>query len=158
MNGKMPLTLNRGFYFEVYGGPYRKLPEGMAGVKMAEEIHAHCKVSVPTRDFHTPPYAVAAQGLIDTLKYVMSGTPVYIGCAGGIGRTGLMLALLAKAWGIKDPVAYVRQHYIPHAVETAHQKEYVETFVIPNEAIKLIKKQRLLSWLRFGPKNLTIRD
>ena len=47
---------------------------------------------------------------------------------GGWGRTGLFLALIAKVCGEKDPVAYVREHYAPHAVETKDQQAYVESF------------------------------
>lgn len=45
-----------------------------------------------------------------------------------MGRTGLFLAILAKAVGFNDPVAYVRKHYYNHAVETAEQAKYVEAF------------------------------
>ena len=51
-----------------------------------------------------------------------------VGCLGGQGRTGLFLALLAKVWGIADPVKYVRRVYLRRAVETRDQEEWVADF------------------------------
>ena len=46
--------------------------------------------------------------------------PVEIACAGGRGRTGTALACLAILDGVPstEAVAFVREHYDPHAVET----------------------------------------
>ena len=52
--------------------------------------------------------------------------PVYIGCRAGIGRTGMMIAALAKLAGIADPIAWVRAHYHPDAVETSGQHAVIE--------------------------------
>lgn len=58
---------------------------------------------------------------------------VEIACRGGRGRTGTGLACLAVIDGIpaKQAVAFVRQHYHPHAVETPWQKRYVTRFTTP---------------------------
>lgn len=51
---------------------------------------------------------------------------LYIGCSAGKGRTGTALAILVGLWGISTtPIAYVRGHYHPEAVETDAQVEYV---------------------------------
>jgi Protein-tyrosine phosphatase len=52
---------------------------------------------------------------------------VEVACAGGHGRTGTALACLAILDGIpnRDAVAYVREHYDRHAVETPGQHRYV---------------------------------
>ncbi|WP_018350159.1 protein-tyrosine phosphatase family protein [Longispora albida] len=52
---------------------------------------------------------------------------VELACAGGRGRTGTALACLAVLDGIPplDAVAYVREHYDRHAVETPWQRRYV---------------------------------
>jgi len=52
---------------------------------------------------------------------------VEIACAGGHGRTGTALACLAILDGIPgaEAVAFVREHYDPHAVETPAQRRYV---------------------------------
>jgi protein-tyrosine phosphatase len=55
---------------------------------------------------------------------------VEIACAGGKGRTGTALACLAVLDGVPaaEAVAYVREHYHPHAVETPWQRRYVARF------------------------------
>jgi hypothetical protein len=52
---------------------------------------------------------------------------VEIACGGGRGRTGTALALVAVLDGVPpgEAVAYVREHYDRHAVETPWQKRYV---------------------------------
>jgi hypothetical protein len=52
---------------------------------------------------------------------------VEVACAGGRGRTGTALACLAILDGVPaaEAVAFVRQHYHPHAVETRRQRRYV---------------------------------
>jgi protein-tyrosine phosphatase len=71
-----------------------------------------------------------ASGLEATINYILEGKPVYAGCMGGIGRTGLLLALVLKAWGDEAPVATVRKQYYPHAVETSEQMRYIKEFEI----------------------------
>lgn len=55
---------------------------------------------------------------------------VELACLGGRGRTGTALSCLAVLDGVsaKEAVAYVREHYSPHAVETPGQKRYVRRF------------------------------
>jgi hypothetical protein len=52
---------------------------------------------------------------------------VEIACVGGRGRTGTALACLAILDGVPsaEAVAFVREHYHPHAVETPGQYRYV---------------------------------
>ncbi|MFJ3216766.1 protein phosphatase [Kitasatospora sp. NPDC086801] len=53
---------------------------------------------------------------------------VELACAGGHGRTGTALARLAILDGVPaaEAVAYVREHYDRHAVETPWQRRFVE--------------------------------
>jgi hypothetical protein len=55
---------------------------------------------------------------------------VEVACGGGRGRTGTALACLAVLDGIPsdEAVAYVREHYCPHAVETPWQRRFVARF------------------------------
>lgn len=112
------------------GGPYDKYP-GRAhayGVCVrseqtnGREIDAH----LPIRDFSVPTDDKAVRStLIKALSAAADGRVVYVGCMGGWGRTGLFLALVAKAAGIEDPITHVRAEYTPHAVETVPQVDYV---------------------------------
>ncbi|MBD0673767.1 protein phosphatase [Streptomyces sp. CBMA156] len=53
---------------------------------------------------------------------------VELACAGGRGRTGTALARIAVLDGVPaaEAVAYVREHYSRHAVETPWQRKFVE--------------------------------
>jgi protein-tyrosine phosphatase len=55
---------------------------------------------------------------------------VEVACGGGKGRTGTALACIAVFDGIpaREAVAYVREHFAPHAVETPWQRRYVRSF------------------------------
>ncbi|HVV13640.1 protein-tyrosine phosphatase family protein [Amycolatopsis sp.] len=55
---------------------------------------------------------------------------VEVACKGGRGRTGTALACLAVLDGVpsKEAVAYVRERYSPHAVETWGQRRFVARF------------------------------
>ncbi|MDT5027028.1 MAG: hypothetical protein QOE61_3454 [Micromonosporaceae bacterium] len=58
---------------------------------------------------------------------------VEVACGGGKGRTGTALALLAVLDGLpaEQAVAYVRERYSPHAVETPWQRRFVARFRPP---------------------------
>ena len=55
---------------------------------------------------------------------------VEVACNGGKGRTGTALACIAILDGVpaQDAVAYVREKYSRHAVETPWQKRFVAKF------------------------------
>jgi hypothetical protein len=59
-----------------------------------------------------------------------TGERVEIACGGGRGRTGTALACLAVLDGVPagEAVAFVREHYDPHAVETPWQRRFVRRF------------------------------
>lgn len=156
MRGSLPLP--SGFFreYRVFGGPYMQRPHGTVGVKMAVEIRAVCDIDVPTEDYSIPSDAVALAGLERAVEDILRGLPVYVGCMGGIGRTGLMLALLAKAWGVQDPVGYVREHYYPHAVETKEQQWFIRSFEIPPRLKWKIRMAKFKDAFRLGSKNLTV--
>jgi hypothetical protein len=118
-------SLGLGTQVYIQGGPYRHKPKGFFGVKMAKEIPLACDVDVPTQDFSVPNKKHLLRGLDKTLTAILEGESVYVGCMGGIGRTGLFLAALAKVLGYDDPIGHVRQHYRSHAVETKEQEQYI---------------------------------
>lgn len=112
----------------VFGGPYVNRPDTYFGVKMAAEINRPFDVSVPTRDFSIPLMTDMNEGLKKVLKPLALNEPVYVGCMGGIGRTGLFLACLAKTLGEEKPVKFVRMNYLASAVETSRQEDFVQYF------------------------------
>jgi hypothetical protein len=59
-----------------------------------------------------------------------AGERVEVGCLGGQGRTGTVLACMAVLAGVSpsDAVAWVRRNYSPGAVETPEQEAWVLWF------------------------------
>lgn len=111
---------------KMYGGPYKQRPSGTFGVKMAAEINTACDANIPTKDFSVPNTEDLLKGLERGLWALSMGMDVYVGCMGGIGRTGLYMAAMAKVLGLPDPIDHVREHYNEHAVETTEQARFIE--------------------------------
>jgi hypothetical protein len=157
MLGTLRLPLRHNRYYEVVGGPYLECPDVAVGVKMAAEILAPSDISIPTRDFRTPDVKLLNDGLLAAVDAVLLGKPLYVGCMAGRGRTGLFLAILAKAFGVEHPVEYVRKHYYNHAVETDEQYKFVMSYVVPAEIKTKLFWARVWSYLTidFGPRNLS---
>jgi hypothetical protein len=153
--GKLRFQTNRFQFFTVTGGPYYERPDTMVGVKMAKEIRRPCDIDIPTADFQVPKPVDLRAGLERAVASMLSGEPLYVGCAGGKGRTGLFLAVLAKAWGIENPVEFVRTHYYEHAVETTEQYDYVVNFQIPTHIKEDIAQAKRWSWWKFWRRNMT---
>ena len=139
-------------YYTVCGGPYRQIPKGYVGVKMAAEISFQrrgVEISIPTVDFNVPDEEELADGLTSAVQHLIKGKKMYVGCMGGKGRTGLFLSVLARAFGIENPVEYVRANYYPHAVETKDQYQYVMEFEIPRKVKLMIKWAKFKSLFAF---------
>jgi hypothetical protein len=82
-------------------------------------------------DFGVPsnPEEAAAQ-IEDAFARAHGGQHVEVGCIGGIGRTGTVLACMAILAGVspEDAVEWVRDHVHPNAVETEEQEAWVLWF------------------------------
>ena len=135
-NGALPLRLGfNGAYFDfdVIGGPfdvYKPGVNGDVGICVREErAPKTADFILPVRDFSVPKDPRLVNHVLErAIDALLDGKRVYVGCMGGWGRTGLFLAVLAKAAGCEDPVAYVREKYTARAVETDEQQEYVSKF------------------------------
>lgn len=113
------------------GGPFDTAPADSFRVAVRAEFiePGDADVHLPIKDFSTPDDADAVEdALFEAYAAALKGQPVFVGCMGGMGRTGLFLALLAKTAGIQEPVRWVKQNYNPHAVETNPQAKYVNEF------------------------------
>jgi hypothetical protein len=73
---------------------------------------------------------VAARQIVDAFDRAERGELVEVGCLGGSGRTGTVLACMAILAGVApgEAVEWVRDAYRPEAVETAEQEAWVEWF------------------------------
>jgi hypothetical protein len=83
-------------------------------------------------DFGVPSdVAALRRAVVEILRRAgQAGERVEIGCIGGHGRTGTLLAILALMAGLPDrnAVAWVRQTYCSSAVETAEQEQFINSF------------------------------
>jgi hypothetical protein len=82
-------------------------------------------------DFGLPVDAgAAAEAIRGAFERARRGGRVEVGCRGGLGRTGTVLACMAVLAGVPaaEAVAWVRAHYRPAAVETAAQEAWVAWF------------------------------
>lgn len=132
---------------------YQKKPNTF-GVNLRAEANHSCQMLLPIADYSVPTdHASVVQAKVQRIiEMRMQGMDIYVGCMGGIGRTGLMLALVAKALGAEHPVAYVREHYLSHAVETEEQAQYVDDFDVSS-----IQKTLFLTAWNARAKRLLVR-
>jgi hypothetical protein len=79
-------------------------------------------------DFRLPTSTDAAVAALREAHIRAADLRVELACAGGRGRTGTALAVLAVLSGVgpDDAVTWVREHYHPKAVETRPQRRWVE--------------------------------
>jgi protein-tyrosine phosphatase len=82
---------------------------------------------VRCRDFRSPADPAHA---VSTLREALERSAtdrVEVGCRGGIGRTGIALAVLAILDGVEPDAAvgWVRSAYHPRAIETPWQRRWV---------------------------------
>jgi hypothetical protein len=73
---------------------------------------------------------VAADAIIDAYHRAVDGERVEIGCIGGHGRTGTMLACMLVLNGMKPAAAikFVHKKYCTEAIESDLQEWYIEWF------------------------------
>ena len=129
MNGEVVLHL-LGSDRRVQGGPFDDWRPPAIGLCLETRSAraAAADVLLPVEDFQAPSQEVLVAGLVALLHAMQAAPerPVYIGCRAGIGRTGMLIAALAKLAGIADPITWVRANYVATAVETDAQRAAVE--------------------------------
>lgn len=85
-------------------------------------------------DFLLPRHRDRAVGHIRALHgRTRAGERVEVACAGGVGRTGTVIACLAILGGVPagEAVGWARANYHEHAVETPWQRAWVARFPPP---------------------------
>lgn len=149
-NGHLVLPLRNDKHFVVFGGPYLACPSIIDfKVKLAAEINAPSDFDLAIKDFSIPNKEAVDAAVRSVVPQILRGKTVYAGCRGGVGRTWLFLAILAKAFGVPRPVEYVRYVYFPTAVETRGQHYFVEEYAIPEDVVSAIKWARVKSYFSF---------
>lgn len=102
-----------------------RLPEGVEFGDQVENI-----LYLPIRDFSTIPeqdIKMFGKRMLRISRWMKAGEQTVIYCAGGHGRTGLVLGWLLTQLEpmTEDPVAEIRRRYCSHAVETKDQRAQV---------------------------------
>lgn len=131
-----PLPLKNGLV--VYGGscsaPVHKDADIYVGLDYSMADHpqfypwnAGHAIHYRITDRQAPADAKSFVQLIAWLaEQIEAGHKAHIGCIGGHGRTGTVLAALVAHMGItKDAITYVRKHYCKKVVETQAQVNFL---------------------------------
>ena len=133
LRGAITLPVD-GRLVRITGGPFDALPDGARGLCLeadsARVAEAQWRLDVP--DFGVPD-AAALHAVLSAMLAAMRARPsdaYHIGCRAGLGRSGLALACLAVLAGAVqgDPVAWLRAAYVPEAIETPAQEDFVRGF------------------------------
>lgn len=115
----------------IRGGPFEEFrPPGIAVCLEARSANAgSATIALPIADYGVLSPEALADGLVALLLALRGApdAPVYIGCRAGLGRTGMLIAALAKLAGQGDPIGWTRRRYHARAVETAAQEQAVVT-------------------------------
>lgn len=134
----------------IYGASFKQAARCNAEfkLKLAPELKdpAHHTLNIP--DFGLP----EATDVKEAIRLMEPHDTVFMGCFGGIGRTGTIIGCvlqhhrekvrnsvlfklkqligrpLPKEFTPSDPVQWVRENYIPHAIETEAQEDFVRRF------------------------------
>jgi len=119
---------------EILAGPYLDKPTTHLGVNLAANNKRPANLTVDWPDFGVPTDLEAVKEAVRfVLRSLIYGHKVYVGCGFGWGRTGTLLALVARVTeGLNGPKAidFVRQNYRVEAVETNEQERFVATFPV----------------------------
>lgn len=87
---------------------------------------------IPWKDYGLPtcPWYTAVGAIVEHFDKANEGFSVEVGCIGGHGRTGTVLACMAVLGGVpgKEAVEWVRDNYCWHAVESEKQEWFVLWF------------------------------
>jgi hypothetical protein len=129
-NCHAPIVVDADIYVALDGAGFRHTPR-------LWPWHAHPAIEHPAielvyalQDRAPPADARTFRQLIGWLAdAVTAGKKIHIGCIGGHGRTGTVLAALYAALNPADKQAiqHVRAHYCPRAVESAAQVAFLMT-------------------------------
>ena len=161
VNGKAPhegrangcfLIEAGGVSLKFVGGPFRHADQYANSwkLKMAKEQPGQSDYIVPLVDFTAPTTKQLIDAAERAITAAMTGRTVYVGCAGGIGRTGTMMAAILKVFfPDADPVKIVRAEYLGHAVETGEQMRVLDQLDVTDLRKKVLRR---LFWLGLGNK------
>lgn len=114
----------------IFGGSFFDAPDSpyVLKINLMAEAPLPCDIYIPIADYSVPSKPDAFIQAFETIRH--SDEDVYVGCYGGMGRTGLFMSCFLKYIGEPNPLETVRRDYNPHAVETQSQVEFLESFPV----------------------------
>jgi protein-tyrosine phosphatase len=114
----------------IFGGSFFDAPSSpyVLKINLMAEAPLPCDIYIPIRDYSVPSSPAAFVEAFETIRN--GDEDVYVGCYGGMGRTGLFMSCFLKYIGEPNPLETVRLDYNPHAVETQSQVEFLEAFPV----------------------------
>lgn len=104
------------------------------GIRPFVPTWPHTRIDWP--DFGIPSdHEHAVSAIVHAFGLAAKGQRVEVACAGGVGRTGTVIACMAILSGehVVEAIDWVRSNYRSDAVETAKQAVWIERF---NESVR----------------------
>jgi len=97
-----------------------------------ESSHLPCSLSIPIEDFSVPQNQCLLEfddNIKEILYSIINEEKTFVGCKGGIGRTGIMVGCISKIFGVdNNQIIYFTRQVLPGALETQEQVEFVKKF------------------------------
>lgn len=111
-----------------------------------EEHKEQTIITYPITDMNAPKNPESFKKMITWLiAQGKAGKSIHVGCMGGHGRTGVVLAAMVKeAAGIEDAIEFVRKNYCAKAVESSDQVDFL------NKHYGIKKQKGTKSWSGTG--------
>lgn len=122
------LNPQTGQNIHIWGGSFFKAPDNdaLTKINLMAECDLPSDIYFPIRDYSVPENS---EDLIKVFEECFAkNKDIYVGCFGGIGRTGLFMGALLKYLGHPHPIDFIRSHHHPHSCETEDQVAFVESF------------------------------
>lgn len=118
-----PVVLDADIYVALQAGSYVRVPYPWE--KKKREI---TQVMYTIPDMGVPSSPSSFKQMIEWLcNQLQEGRKIHIGCIGGHGRTGMVLAAMVRHLmpEVEDAITYVRQNYCKKAVESSEQVDFL---------------------------------
>lgn len=131
---------------QLFAGSFYFEGVGFSGfrVNLMSQSSLDCDMLIPIVDYSVPQNKeFFLTDMANVIEQVLLGEPVFIGCLGGRGRTGLVLASMAHLMGEIDPLVWLQINYMFDAPETEAQKLFVMS--LPCGLLKLEPQRK--AWI-----------
>lgn len=124
-NARAPIVKDADIYVDLAGSsqPKRNYPWNPPETGPVEIVF-------PVYDMEPPSNPAEFKKMVYWLgEQVIAGKKLHVGCLGGHGRTGTLLAALVKVLsGEEDAITYVRENYCQKAVESDSQVKFLNKY------------------------------